>query len=125
MSSLTLTSFNNETIAFTRRPVRPVFLHVGAIFDHSFHQAVVVAPTPGFFSRVPTTIPLRIPLLEPFIPSTPNLIATVQVGRSDAWKTIGPGEGRELSVLSASLKGVAIPHGIRCVPHISIHSRPN
>lgn len=53
-------------------------------------------------------------MLESFIPGKANLDVAVEVGRRDGWRTLGAGEGREVSVLSASLRGLAVPHGIRC-----------
>lgn len=44
-------------------------------------------------------------------------MARVEVGRRDLWKTLGRGEGRELSVYSASLVGSVRHSGIKYVPH--------
>jgi len=55
---------------------------------------------------------MNVPLLDYFV-SASNLAATVEIGRADSWSTIGTGQGREVNILSASLKGLAIPHGIR------------
>jgi uncharacterized membrane protein len=37
----------------------------------------------------------------------------VELGRRDGWRALGNGEGRELSVFSASLRGTVKRHGIR------------
>jgi hypothetical protein len=54
-------------------------------------------------------------LLKSYAVGTANVLAKVQLGRQDGWKSIGHGEGREISVLSASLRGVVKHHGLRYV----------
>jgi len=54
-----------------------------------------------------------VPLLESFETGSSSLFARVEIGRHDHWKLLGAGQGQELSVISASLHGIAIPHGIR------------
>jgi len=46
------------------------------------------------------------------LPASPTR-ARVEVGRQDTWRGVGNGEGRELTVLSASLRGQVVPKGIR------------
>jgi len=46
------------------------------------------------------------------LPASPTY-ARVEVGRQDAWRGVGNGEGRELTVLSALLRGQVVPKGIR------------
>ncbi|KAG5653338.1 hypothetical protein H0H81_000960 [Sphagnurus paluster] len=41
------------------------------------------------------------------------MVAFVEVGRSDGWKSLGAGEGKELSIISASVRGSVVHHGIR------------
>jgi hypothetical protein len=43
------------------------------------------------------------------------VIANIEVGRRDHWRSLGAGEGRELSVLSANLRGTLRHKGVRCV----------
>lgn len=52
-------------------------------------------------------------MLESFEADSPSLFASVEIGRHDGWALLGDGQGRELSVISATLRGVAVPHGIR------------
>lgn len=52
-------------------------------------------------------------MLDSFEAGSSNLFARVEIGRHDGWKMLGAGEGRELSVISASLRGLIVPHGIR------------
>jgi hypothetical protein len=61
----------------------------------------------------PSTIKVDIPLLSQFILGTSVVNARLELGRSDGWKGIGNGQGRELSVLEATLKGTVRPKGIR------------
>ena len=56
---------------------------------------------------------MNVPLLDSFVTSSSNLAATVQIGRADSWTTIGTGQGREVNIQFASLRGLAVPHGIR------------
>lgn len=56
---------------------------------------------------------MNVPLLESFVPTSSNLGATVQIGRADSWTTIGVGQGREVNIQFASLRGLVVPHGIR------------
>lgn len=46
--------------------------------------------------------------------------ARIDLGRRDGWKSLGSGEGRELSVWNAALRGAVRRHGIRCGPYPSI-----
>lgn len=56
---------------------------------------------------------ITIPLLSSFAPGTSRVIAKVELGRRDGWKNLGEGHGRELSVVSASLRGVIKLRGLR------------
>jgi hypothetical protein len=47
------------------------------------------------------------------------MVAAVEIGRRDGWTTLGLGHGREVSIVSASLIGLAVPHGIRWVHGIA------
>lgn len=41
------------------------------------------------------------------------MVAYVEIGRNDQWRNLGSGQGRELSVVSASLRGVVVHSGLR------------
>jgi hypothetical protein len=58
---------------------------------------------------------ITIPLLSAQIIGASKAVAHVEVGRKDNWRSLGSGEGRELSVLSATLKGTLRHQGLRCV----------
>ncbi|KAM5531877.1 hypothetical protein V8D89_014431 [Ganoderma adspersum] len=98
MASLTLSSPSNTTIADVRKPaiVLPQYL----------------APWSYFYNR-PGTVDLDIPMLNDFVVGTSRATAKIALGRRDHWKTLGEGHGRELAVLSGSIRGVVIYHGIR------------
>ena len=66
----------------------------------------------------PKKVHVDVVLLNDYTSGTPNLAATVQLGRKDGWKNIGSGVGREVSVLSMSLEGVLKYKGIRCVMRV-------
>jgi len=99
MSSLTLThADSNVTLAHIRRPT------------------IVLAPNFGrlsFWKSGPPVSTQHVHLMDEFMPRTSRVLAKVELGRRDGWKSIGNGEGRELSVISASLKGTIKHHGIR------------
>ena len=82
-----------------------------------FLQAIVLpqylAPWSYFYNR-PGTVDLDIPMLNDFVVGTSRATAKIALGRRDHWKTLGEGHGRELAVLSGSIRGVVIYHGIRC-----------
>ena len=63
----------------------------------------------------PGTSKLRVPLMSNFLTLSNSVIAKVDLGRMDGWKGIGRGEGRELSVFSATLRGALRHRGIRFV----------
>ncbi|KAF9566173.1 hypothetical protein CPC08DRAFT_815056 [Agrocybe pediades] len=95
MTSLTLTTPANKTLVQVRRPA--------------------IATPPRSFAILPgkMTTRLNIQMLDSFAPGKSKLLAMVEIGRRDGWTTLGSGQGREVSVISASLRGRAIPHGIR------------
>ncbi|OCH96036.1 hypothetical protein OBBRIDRAFT_702409, partial [Obba rivulosa] len=101
MTSLTLSTLSNQTLVSVRRP------------------AIILPPSSNplsFLYNKPGTINIQIPLLYSFVPGTTRLNAQVELGRRDQWKTIGNGEGREVSVISALLRGVVIHKGLRQAP---------
>ncbi|KAH6916870.1 hypothetical protein BKA70DRAFT_1555472 [Coprinopsis sp. MPI-PUGE-AT-0042] len=95
MTSLTFTTMSNVTLGTVRRPA-------------------IAVPTKSWWSlRKPSVIEISVPLLSNFIPGVSRILAHVEIGRADSWRSIGDGKGRELSVLSASLRGLAVPRGVR------------
>ncbi|KAF8213194.1 hypothetical protein K438DRAFT_1081743 [Mycena galopus ATCC 62051] len=95
MTTLTLSTRSNKTLVSIRRPT------------------IVTRPHVAFYSRIPAVIDVQVPLLTSFAPGTKHVIANVEVGRRDNWKALGNGEGREISVITATLRGVVVHHGIR------------
>ncbi|TFY77636.1 hypothetical protein EWM64_g6377 [Hericium alpestre] len=97
MTTLTLATPSNRTLATIRRP------------------AIVLPPKSviAFLLSSPTTTALHLSLLQSYTFGTSSVIAKVELGRRDEWRTIGKGEGRELSVLSASVVGTVRHKGIR------------
>ncbi|KXN83891.1 hypothetical protein AN958_00971 [Leucoagaricus sp. SymC.cos] len=95
MTTLTLMTPSNETLATVSRP------------------ALVLPPTPGWIFKAPNAINLDMMLFDSFIAKTSDILAYIEVGRRDGWKSIGPGQGREVSIMSAVLRGKEIPRGIR------------
>ncbi|KAJ7169738.1 putative adipose-regulatory protein-domain-containing protein [Mycena filopes] len=95
MTTLTLSTRSNKTLTSIRRP------------------AILVPPRVPFYSTAPVVINVQVPLLAAYAAGVSNVVASVQVGRQDNWKSLGNEQGRELSVISASLRGVVVHHGIR------------
>ncbi len=71
-----------------------------------------VAPWSYLYNR-PGTIDLNIQMLSNFVVGTSRALGTIELGRRDQWKTLGEGRGRELAVLSGTLRGVVLHHGLR------------
>ncbi|KAF8167755.1 hypothetical protein B0H34DRAFT_792449 [Crassisporium funariophilum] len=95
MTTLALSTLSNKTLARVRRPA-------------------IALPKPSrFLFSSPSSARVKIPLLESFSASAPSLAASVEIGRRDGWTTLGTGQGRELSVASATLRGLVVPHGTR------------
>jgi hypothetical protein len=97
MTSLTVSTLNNKTVAHVRRP------------------AITLPPKASFLFSSPISSHLRVPLLESFAAGKSNLAASVEIGRRDAWTSLGAGQGREVNIIAASLRGLVVPHGIRGV----------
>ncbi|KAG1716006.1 hypothetical protein ID866_1171 [Astraeus odoratus] len=96
MTSLTLATPSNKTLTTVRRP------------------AIVLPPRGrAFFSSPPYLIDLEVHLLTSYVPGTSKVSARVDIGRRDEWRKLGGGECRELSVVTAFLKGVVQYRGIR------------
>ncbi|KAF6766551.1 putative adipose-regulatory protein-domain-containing protein [Ephemerocybe angulata] len=98
MATLVLSTTSNKTLVTVRRP------------------AVVVKSQAWWPRRIfgsSGIVTVDIPLLSSFVAGTSSLHADVELGRRDSWKSLGDGVSKELSVHSASLSGLAVPHGIR------------
>ncbi|KAJ3935488.1 MAG: hypothetical protein NXY57DRAFT_989902 [Lentinula lateritia] len=95
MNSLRLSTINNKTLAIVRRP------------------AIVIPPKSPYFSGKPHLATIDIPMLDSFVPGSTKVTVDVKIGRQDVWRSLGNGEGRELNVYSASLKGILAHKGIR------------
>ncbi|KAJ7630793.1 hypothetical protein FB45DRAFT_1058735 [Roridomyces roridus] len=95
MATLTLSTRSNKTIVSTRRP------------------AIVIPRRASFYSRAPAVLDITIPLLTSYATGASRVIAHVEIGRRDHWKSLGNEQARELSVVAASLRGVVVHHGIR------------
>lgn len=72
-------------------------------------------PPSSFRWLNPSTTSLTIPLLSRYVSGVSRVVARIELGRQDSWKSIGSGEGKELSVLTAFIKGSVRPQGIRSV----------
>lgn len=96
MASLTLVTPSNKTLATVRRP------------------AIALPPRRSYLlSSSPPLISLDIVLLTSYAPGTSRVNARVEIGRRDGWRKLGGGEGRELSVATASLRGTVQYQGVR------------
>lgn len=76
-------------------------------------KTIIQPPYSAFWISSPRTVDLTIPLLSAFTSGTSQVVGRLELGRRDEWRTLGEGHGRELSVLSASLRGVTKPEGLR------------
>lgn len=70
-------------------------------------------PRLSFLWHSPGMTEITIPFLLNFEAGAGNVVAHVEIGRKDQWKALGTGEGRELSVFTAFLRGVVIHKGLR------------
>jgi hypothetical protein len=95
MTTLTLSTPSNRTLTSIRKP------------------ALVLPPSKSLVWSSPKLVNLDIVFLESHAPGASRIIARVELGRRDGWRALGNGEGRELSVFSASLRGTVKRHGIR------------
>ncbi|KAF8314311.1 hypothetical protein DL93DRAFT_2058395, partial [Clavulina sp. PMI_390] len=107
MTSIAITTPTNQTLASSSRP--------SLIFPHPVSSLFPFSPL--MYSGALRTHTVRIPLMESFSASSyaTSLRARLQVGRSDAWKGIGNGEGRELVIVEAYIRGIPRMSGIRSV----------
>ncbi|KAI6047757.1 putative adipose-regulatory protein-domain-containing protein [Pisolithus marmoratus] len=98
MTSLTLATPSNKTLATVRKPC----------------TAIVLPPRRSYlYSSPPPLISLDILLLSSYTPGTSRVNARVEIGRQDEWRKLGGGEGRELSVATAYLEGTVRYQGVR------------
>lgn len=95
MATVTLMTPSNQTLAAASRP------------------ALVLPPKPSWLSGSPSAIDLDMTILSSFVAKTSDVLAFVEIGRRDGWRSLGNGQGREVSVLSAKLRGREIPRGTR------------
>lgn len=114
MATLSLTTPSNKTLVSVSRSVRssrsPSCFILPTVFE-----AIALPPKRSTFSfsASPRLIDLDVPLLSSYVPGTSKINARIDLGRRDGWKSLGSGEGRELSVWNAALRGAVRRHGIR------------
>ena len=113
MATLTLSTPSNKTLVTVSRPVR-LLSSIRCLFLIA-SQSIVLPPKRSTFSffTIPRLIDLDVLLLSSYVPGTSNMIARIDLGRRDGWKNLGTGQGREVSVWNAALKGALRLHGIR------------
>jgi len=97
MTSLTLLTARNVTIAHLRRP--SIILPPSSLFPLSL-------------LRSRQLLEMTVPLLSSFVPGVSRVQAHLELGRKDGWKGIGSGQGREISVHSAFLRGDVRAEGL-------------
>ncbi|TCD62778.1 hypothetical protein EIP91_006422 [Steccherinum ochraceum] len=98
MTTLSIYTPTNKSIASARRP------------------SIVTPPGPSPMSllyRANRQVHLDIPLLSSFESGQSNARAYIEFGRSDQWRSLGKGEGKELSVSSVQIRGVVVHKGFR------------
>ncbi|EPT03900.1 hypothetical protein FOMPIDRAFT_127752 [Fomitopsis schrenkii] len=99
MTSLEITTpQKDDVLAFARKPA--------VVLPASYSLRRVLSP--GLY-----TVDMDILLVSSFSLDGKSAIARVELGRRDQWKSIGSGEGRELTVFSAVLRGVVVHKGAR------------
>ncbi|KAF9244566.1 hypothetical protein BU15DRAFT_41957 [Melanogaster broomeanus] len=97
MTTLSFSTPSNRTLTTIRRP------------------SIALPPPSGrrfSLSSSPRLINLDVPLLASYAPGTSKVNARIDIGRRDEWRSLGGGEGRELSVCTAFLRGVVRHQGI-------------
>lgn len=85
-----------------------------SLFD-DYIKAIILPPGSALLTlrKTKRVIDYDIPLLSGYAIRSGNVVAHIELGRRDHWKSIGNGEGRELTVLSASLQGALRHRGVR------------
>ena len=58
---------------------------------------------------------MSVPLLDSWSPGRSRLDGFLELGRRDGWKSLGNGEGRELTVLEVVIRGEVNLQGTRSV----------
>ncbi|KAG8836298.1 hypothetical protein FRC17_007448 [Serendipita sp. 399] len=102
MTYLTLTTASNKPVASARKPA--------AILPKA-PKGLIRRFLPFSSSKY---VDVTIIILANWTPGTSSqLQATLEVGRRDGWKSIGKGEGREVTILEAFVKGSVQLHGTR------------
>ncbi|KAF8481072.1 putative adipose-regulatory protein-domain-containing protein [Russula ochroleuca] len=96
MTTLTLTDPSSRVLTTVRKPA-------------------IILPPSSFRLLNPSTTTLKVPLLSRYVSGASRVVARVELGRQDGWKSIGSGEGKELSVLTAFIRGTVRPQGVRGV----------
>ena len=115
MTSLTITTTNNRTVATVRRPVSSQCSFI--VTDTNTCEQALVLPASqsplSFLWTTPGMTEISISMLNRLEVGSTSAAAYVEIGRRDHWKTIRTGEGREVSVASAMLRGVVVHKGLR------------
>ncbi|KAG8979856.1 hypothetical protein FRB90_007868, partial [Tulasnella sp. 427] len=60
-----------------------------------------------------------VPLFDSLVPTYSNVRARIEVGRPDSWTSVGKGEGKELAVVEAFIKGNVKLRGLTAILAIS------
>lgn len=114
MTSLVLATVTNRTVASISKPVCPSCAHGRAFCSHFMPQSVILPPKSSLLSlRKPSTVVHHVQLLKDFVPGATRLLASVEIGRKDMWRSLGRGEGREVTIFDAYLVGDVRLSGIR------------
>ncbi|KZW02661.1 hypothetical protein EXIGLDRAFT_759784 [Exidia glandulosa HHB12029] len=98
MTSLVLSTISNKTIISASKP------------------SVILPPKTSLLSlRTPQTVVHHVQLLKDFVPGATRLLASVEIGRKDMWRSLGTGAGREVTVFEAYLVGEVKLSGVRAL----------
>ncbi|KAG9035795.1 hypothetical protein FS837_001820 [Tulasnella sp. UAMH 9824] len=102
MTSVTLMSMSNRTFAASQRPS-------------------LLVPPSGPSRLLPSsgTTTVTIPVFDSLVPSHSTVRARIEVGRQDGWTNVGKGEGKELAVAQAFIKGNVKLRGLTAILAIS------
>lgn len=105
MTTLTILNPLNTTLSSSSRPT--------LIFPHPLSSFFPLSPL--IYSGAIPTHRVLIPLIERFSASSylSSLRAHIEVGREDAWTSLGRGEGKELVLEQAFIKGIPKLSGLR------------
>ncbi|KAG8951631.1 hypothetical protein FRC04_005919 [Tulasnella sp. 424] len=102
MTSVTLMSMSNRTFATSQRPS-------------------LLVPPSGPSRLLPSsgTTTVTVPIFDSLVPGYGTVRAKIEVGRQDGWTTVGKGEGKELAVVQAFIKGNVKLRGLTAILAIS------